>query len=145
MGRKRKWRKGKAEEVKLVSGELCPHRELSLSGSHPAGSQRLTQPIPDTCNLSTFFFFFKSPPVLKDLGTKEFLQSHSRPAPWSFTQKPRVTSAGDFGAQLSRKTLSYTFLEKKLRKKGTSCYTGKGSVQEGGFLETAGCQLSVRH
>lgn len=39
VGRKRKWRKGKAEEVKLVSGELCPHRELSLSGSYPAGSQ----------------------------------------------------------------------------------------------------------
>lgn len=61
VGRKRKWRKGKAEEVKLVSGELCPHRELSLSGSYPAGSQRLTQPLLDTCNLGTFFCLQESP------------------------------------------------------------------------------------
>lgn len=61
VGRKRKWRKRKAEEVKLVSGELCPHRELSLSGSYPAGSHRLTQPMHDTFNLSTFFFSSRVP------------------------------------------------------------------------------------
>lgn len=76
-GRKRKQRKPKAEEVNLVfCGELCPHKEPSLSGRHPAVGPSLAQPMDDTWSFNTFFFLHGSP-ALKDLAAREYLQSNS--------------------------------------------------------------------
>lgn len=57
-GEKRKWKKGKAEEVKPVfSGELCPHKELSLllSGTGLAATAwpSACRCVGDTCSFST--------------------------------------------------------------------------------------------
>lgn len=108
-GEKRKWRKGKAEEVKLVfSRELWPHKELSLllSGTQLAATAWPSAYMGDTCSFGTLSPH-KGPLPCKALGQENIYNLIQGPLP--DPQKPHVTSPGDIEAQLSRKTLSCTF------------------------------------